>query len=358
MTPMIGGSMDRYLAATVSKAVAVVLICLVAVVTLFTLVDELRDITPGYGEHHALLYVLYSTPRRAYELLPYAVFIGALVGLGMMASHEELTVFRSAGVSALRLFGAVAAPALLMLLGNQALGEFVAPAGETAAQTLKLRVQRGSEGYIHAAQWRREGDLYTSVEGYGGDGTLIGVRQFQLADGELRFSRYAKAATFRPTSGVWLLEDVVETSLGPSATSVRRYESLPWRSDANPETLSAKALFDPAKLSFADLAYQIDYLRREGLDATRYQVSFWNKALQPVAVLGLVLLAVGFVIGPLREVGMGARLTVGVAVGLAFKYLLDVFAPMSIVFAIPPWLAMSVPVAGCWLAGVLVIRRI
>ncbi len=350
--------MDRYVAATVLQAVGVVLICLVTVVTLFTLVDELRDITPGYSEQHALLYVLYSTPRRAYELLPYAVFIGALVGLGMMASQEELTVFRAAGASVLRLFGAVAAPALLLLLGNQALGEFVAPAGEAAAATLKLRVQRGGQGYIHAAQWHREGDLYTSVEGYGEDGKLVGVRQFRFTDGELRVSRYAEAATFRPMTGDWLLEDVVETRLRPSATSVRRYESLPWRSDANPQTLSAKALFDPAKLSFADLAYQIDYLQREGLAATRYQVSFWNKALQPVAVLGLVLLAVGFVIGPLREVGMGARLAVGVAVGLAFKYLLDVFAPMSIVFGIPPWLAMSVPVAGCWLAGVVAIRRI
>ena len=107
--------------------------------------------------------------------------------------------------------------------------------------------------------------------------------------------------------------------------------------------LSARALFEPGKLSFADLRSHIGYLTREGLDATRYEVWFWRKALQPFAVLGLVLLAVAFVVGPLRETGMGARLTVGIAIGLGVKYLLDMFAPMSVVFGIPPWLSMLLP---------------
>ncbi len=122
--------------------------------------------------------------------------------------------------------------------------------------------------------------------------------------------------------------------------------------------LTAKALFDPGKLSFADLRFQIDYMAREGLDPTRYQVAFWGKALQPLAVLGLVLVALAFVAGPLREAGLGARLGVGIAVGLAFKYLVDVFGPMSVVYAIPPWLAMAVPVGACWLLGAVLVRRV
>ena len=59
----------------------------------------------------------------------------------------------------------------------------------------------------------------------------------------------------------------------------------------------------------------------------------------------------------MREAGLGARLAVGIAVGLAFKYLIDLFGPVSVVFAIPPWLAMLVPVVVCWLAGGLLIRR-
>ena len=359
---MIGGQMDRYVAATIFKSTAAVLVCLLTLVTLFTLVDEFRDITPGYTKSHALQYLLLSTPRQLYDLMPYGVFIGTLVGLGMLADRSELTVLRGAGVSLARLFVAAGVPVLMLVGLNQVLGEFIAPAGETAASSLKLSVQRGDgDGQITSSHWYREGSLVTNVMGFAENGDLIGVRQYELQDGKLTRSRRADRAEFVDDGeggGHWRLLDVAETRIGEGASSVQRYDELPWPTGANPELLSAKALFDPGKLSFADLRFQIDYMQREGLDPTRYQVSFWSKALQPVAVLGLVLVALAFVAGPLREAGMGARLAVGLAVGLAFKYLVDVFGPMSVVFSIPPWLAMSVPIAVCWLAGALLVRRV
>lgn len=350
--------MDRYIAATVCKAVCAVLVCLMVVVTLFTLVDELSDITPGYTEGHALLYVLYSTPRRLYELVPYGVFIGTLVGLGIMASMSELTVLRSVGVSLARLFAGAAVPVLAILALNVTLGEFVAPPAEDAAVTLKLRVQRGDDaGAIDATTWFRDGDVITSVGGYRADGGLLGVRQFVVRDSRLQASRRAERAAFVPEAGHWRLTNVVETRFDDGATSVHEYAAMPWESGTAPELLSAKALFDPAKLSLKDLASRIAYLAGEGLDATRYQVAFYSKLLQPAAVLGLVLLALAFVVGPLREAGLGARLAVGIAIGLAFKYLIDLFGPVSVVFAVPPWLAMLIPVVACWLAGAALIRR-
>jgi len=356
------GRMDRYIGATVTKSVAVVVLCLLTLVTLFTLVDEFRDITPGYTKAQALQYVFYSTPRQLYDLMPYGVFIGALVALGILSSRTELTVLRATGVSLLRLFGAASVPVLVLVGLNQVLGEFGAPAGEAAAGTLKLQVQRGrDDGQIARSHWYREGSLVTNIGGFADDGALIGVRQYLVEEGSLTLSREAARADFAPGregEGHWLLKDVIETRFEGEGTSVHHHDQLPWSTNSNPAVLSAKALFDPAKLSFADLRFQIRYMEREGLDPTRYQVSFWSKALQPLAVLGLVLVALGFVAGPLREAGLGARLGVGIAVAIAFKYLGDVFGPMSLVFSIPPWLAMSVPVAVCWIAGALLIRRV
>ena len=365
--------MDRYIAATVLKAVGGVLACLLALMTLFTAADELRDQTPGYGAQSALLYVLYSTPRRLCEVAPYGVFVGALVGLGVLAGREELTVLRAAGVSVLRLFASVAAPSLLLLVGSLGVGEFVAPRGEALASTLKLRALRGrSDDAIASEHWHREGSRYTFVDGYAADGSLLGVQQYELAaDGQLAFSRRAARAVHQTDSEgneSWLLYDVAETRLplartasnenGPPRTEIRRYETLAWHTDAGPQRLGTSAMFDPAKLSLAALRSQIDHLVAEGLDATRYEVAFWRKALEPAAVLGLVLLAVGCVLGPLREAGMGARLAVGVAAGLAFKYLLDLLAPMSTVFGLPPWLGMALPVAVCWAAAWMQVKRL
>lgn len=355
---MIGGQMDRYVAVTIMKSAAVVIACLLTLVTLFTLLDEFRDITPGYTKSHALRYVLLTTPRQLYDLMPYGVFIGALVGLGLLASRSELTVLRGAGASMRRLFGAASAPVLVLVGLNQVLGEFVAPAGETAAGSFKLSVQRGdAAGRIDSSHWYREGAVITNVGGFAADGTLVGVRQYEFDAGRMTRTRRADRATYDAAGGYWLLHDVRETRFAVEGTSTYRFPELPWRINADPEILSAKALFDPGRLSFADLRFQIDYMLREQLDPTRYEVAFWGKALQPLAVLGLVLAALAFVAGPLREAGLGARLGVGIAAGLAFKCLVDVFGPISVVFAIPAWLAMSVPVAVCWVSGMWLVRR-
>ena len=356
---MIGGQMDRYIAVTVLKSSAAVIACLLALLTLFTLLDEFRDITPGYTKSHALQYVLLITPRQLYDLMPYGASIGALVGLGVLASRSELTVLRAAGTSMARLFASASIPVVLLIGLNQVLGEFVAPAGETAAGSLKLSVQRGDgDGRIVSSAWYREGPLITNVGGFDDGGELIGIRQYEFQDGRMTRSRRAERARYVEDGGYWLLENVAETRFDAEGASVRIHPEMPWRMTANPQLLSAKALFDPGRLSFADLGFQIDYMSREGLDPTRYQVSFWSKALQPLAVLGLVLVALAFVTGPLREAGLGARLGAGIAVGLAFKYLVDVFGPMSVVFSIPPWLAMSVPVAVAWLVGAVLVRRV
>lgn len=388
---MFVGTMDRYLASAVLKATSVVLACLATLVTLFTAADELRDGTPGYNAGLAMLYVLYSTPRRLCEVAPYGVFVGALVGLGALAERQEITILRAAGVSVRRLFASVAAPALALLLASQAVGEFVAPRGEALAAAIKLRLLRGvGDGAIASQYWHREGDLYTNVDGFGPNGMLLGVRQFQLDEGRLRLSRQAARAAYQGVGSdgrrSWVLHDVAETLFpgetssqaepdapgaappldsadpasraAPGSTKTQRHKTLIWRTAADPRLLSAKALFDPARLSFADLRFQIDYLAREGLDASRYRVSFWRKAFEPAAVLGLVLLALGCVLGPLREAGIGARLAVGVAAGLAYKYLLDLFAPMSSVFGLPPLLGMALPVAACWAAGWTLARRL
>lgn len=369
---MIAGGMDRHVGRTVLLAVLVTLACFLTLVTLFTLVDELQERAAGYTPLHALLYIAYTSPGRIVELVPYAAFIGALVGLGMLSNHGELTAFRAAGVSLVRLFVAAALPVAALLALGQWLGEFVAGPGEEAGATVKFEAARGAdavtaEGHVPFGRWHREGLLYTYIDGYGGDDRLLGVRQFQVdAGGNLVFSRHAAYATFlgdapqaaREPAG-WLLHDVRETRFEttPDRTVVWTHDTLEWRTRADPELLNVKSLLEPGRMSVAELARQIDYMDREGLDSARHAVAWWSKVLQPLAVLGLVWLAMGFVAGPLREVSMGARLSVGIAGGLVFNYLRELFAPMAVVVDFPPWLAVAIPIGACWLVGAVLVRR-
>ena len=90
---------------------------------------------------------------------------------------------------------------------------------------------------------------------------------------------------------------------------------------------------------------------------SEYELAFWSRILKPLTYLGLTLFALGVVLGPLRQVGMGLRLTFGIFAGLGFKYLQDLFAPAAIVFNIPALIAILIPIALYWSVAVYLIRR-
>jgi len=349
---------DRYIGVTVLKVMAVVLIGFLALSSLFTLIEELQERDEQYRLVDALLYLAYTLPRRSYELAPYVAFLSALIGLGILSNHSEVTVLRSAGVSLIRIFASVALPVLLMVAVAFAIGEYVAPRGEAAGEALRSRsgdetISLGRGGY-----WYREGGVYTHVRGLGLDGELVRVLQFDVDDlHNMSTSLRASRAHFDHERRTWILENVRRTRFVEGGTEPTRHDSLPWPSEVEPQMLSAKVLVDPSKLSIADLRFQIAYMEREGLHPGRYGIALWGKILQPLGILGLVLVAVGFIVGPLREVGMGLRLTVGIVAGLGFKYLQDLFAPMSLVFDVPAWLAVAIPIGICWLGGSVLLRR-
>lgn len=349
---------DRYVGRTVLGAIGVVLVCFVTLTGLFAFMEELREEEAGYGALEAGLYVLHTLPRRIYELAPYVAFLGALIGLGILSSGAEVTALRAAGASLKRLFGALALAVVGFSAAAAALGEWVAPRLDVAAEALRARALQGSETIFIDGHWHREGPLFTHVEGFGAAGRLIGVTQFELDGGQhLRRVHRAQYAERDAGSGQWRLRDVRSTTLDGSAATVTRVDALPWPSEADVGMLSARALMAPRRLAIADLAAQIRYMDQEGLDARRHRLAQWGKLLQPLATLGLALVAVGFVVGPLREVGMGTRIAAGILVGLAFKYLQDLLAPASLVFGIPAWLAVLAPIALCWGAGAVLLRR-
>ena len=354
-------TMDRYIGRTVLATSAVVLLAFVALTTIFNLVEELSGEEGAYQLAEALWYVGLTTPRRIYELLPFVVFLSALIGLGGLASNSEIVVLRASGVPVSRIFASVCLPSLVLLLLGAGLGEFVAPRGEELAEALKTRAEQESQTIEFSdTYWYREGPLYMNVDGLGESGELLGVRQYWLNDDkEMVRSLTARRAEYRPgPDAFWELFEVVETEFTDDTTRVSRMETQLWSGTADPRLLSARVLVEPAKLSVEDLLYQIEYMGREGLDPTPYRLALWGKLLQPLAVLGLALLALSFVLGPLREMGIGRRLSIGVLVGLAFKYLQDLFAPMSLVYDIPAAVAVAIPIGVCWVAGYFALRRV
>ena len=75
-------------------------------------------------------------------------------------------------------------------------------------------------------------------------------------------------------------------------------------------------------------------------------------------MIGLVLIAISFVFGPLRSTTMGYRLFTGVMVGVIFQFAQDLLGPTSLVFGFSPLFAVLGPIVFCWVAGVGLLLKV
>ena len=100
--------LSGYLLRTILVSTLLVLLVLLSLATLFEFIGELDNHMGDYGVLQALLYSVLRLPQIAFEMLPMATLIGALLGLGGLASHSEIIVMRVAGLSVGKLAGMVA----------------------------------------------------------------------------------------------------------------------------------------------------------------------------------------------------------------------------------------------------------
>ena len=118
------------------------LLLLVGLDALTSVVDETDDMSEGYGFSNILVYVGYTVPRRVHEFVPFAALIGALIGLGRLATTSELVVMRAAGVSLTGIALMALKPALLVAAMGFSVGEFIAPHTEQLAMSYRALAQR------------------------------------------------------------------------------------------------------------------------------------------------------------------------------------------------------------------------
>lgn len=348
---------DRYVAGTVWLSVLLVLLVIVGIDVLSAFIDESDSRGPGYGFPEIAEFVLLTVPRRLYEYIPFAALIGSLVGLGQLASSSELVVMRAAGISNLRLAWTVLQQALLLAILGFLLGEYVAPAAEQRAQSgraLALYTDRQLDA--GKGIWRRDGRMFFHVRALAANNEIYGVTAYDFDEqGWLRRAVFADSGRYQTGQG-WSLSDVVVSEFTDDIVVRDEQPALMLPSNVTPRILALENVA-PSQLALGDLIEYMAFLKSQGEATADFELASWRKFTQPVAVAALVLVAVSFVFGPLRDGTLGFRIFAGVMVGILFRLSQDLLGPASLVFGFPPLYAAIAPVLICIAVGVFLLRR-
>lgn len=350
-------TLQSYIGRSVLLAIIGVTFLLLALDVVFSLMAELESLRGDYQFAQALKFILLTSPRRLYELIPTGTLLGCLVALGALANNSELVVMRAAGVSLLQILWATLRPVLLVAVAAFALGEYVAPISEQVAQSSRA-VALGSGQALHSrlGVWHREGSEFIHANAVEPGGRLHGLTRMRYdTDGRLVQASLARSALYQ--GSYWLLEDVQVTELGQRESAVSRFDTLHWYTSLTPD-LMALLTVDAEDLSVTGLWSYGGHLEKQGMDAAPYFLAFWNKVLQPLIMCAMVFIAISYVFGPLRQVTMGLRVLAGIVTGLLFRYAQEFAGTASLVYGFSPLLAAMLPVLLCVAVGWWSLRRV
>lgn len=347
--------LDRYIARNVLAAIIVVQVVLLGLDITIAYIDDLGDVQAGYTALDALLYLIMRTPWRFYQYAPVAVLIGALIGLGSMASSNELTVMRASGRSLARIVWGVMKPVLLVVVAVLLVAEYVTPRTEQYAEAWRLEKIQGEGAMLTSRSgWQFEGDSVYRFGAIRADNTVLDLTRYRFDDRRLVEATYAQRALWEGDS--WQLENVTTTRVFDDHTNSEQLESLGWDTSFTPTQLE-RLLRDIESQAPSELWYYAKFLEEQGLQNDQALLYFWQKVLLPLTMGSLVLIAASFVFGPLRTVAAGTRVFYGVITGLSFKYVQDLLAPASTIFGFSPVWAVLVPTLLCAGGGIYFLRR-
>jgi lipopolysaccharide export system permease protein len=333
-----------YIAKEILKGSLLALLILLTLFNLFTFADELKDLGKGhYGLKQIFYYLALTSPSVFYELVPASALIGSLFVLGAMGNNRELVAMQASGLSVFGIIKATLLAGLALVTVALVVGEFIAPLSEKLAQQIKRTAQ--DEQVIMNSKygiWLREGSSYINVRQAEDDGELSDISIYELDDQHhLHRAVHADKASFLGNKQ-WRLTNIKHSTMSKEQIQVGEQAEQTWTSSIAPNLLKI-VVVDPKDLSLYDLAMYVDFLKTNRQKSHVYEVAFWGRAISPITTFVMMLVSAPFVIGIHRGVSVGARIMMGVTIGMGFNILDKIINHVGLIFDLSPPLMAVLP---------------
>src|SRR5258706_934701 len=324
------------------------LLVLAALVALFAFFDPIRELDDlGRGNYRLtamLAYVTLTVPSHAYVLLPAAGLIGTLFALARMSEHSEITVMGGSGMSLAKLAMHVGVAGIVLALVTVAMGELVTPYTEEAAKDLRLKATRAIVAReFRSGFWVKDDHSFVNIQDVTPDIVLLNLKIYEF-DPSYRLTAISRAekGTYAGPNR-WTLSNVELTRFDGDRAVLEKLPAAVGTSVLTPDILSVLKIV-PERMSAVNLLSYIDHLRDNRQKATRYEIAFWNKVLYPIAAIVMMVLAIPFALTTARTGGVGAKIVMGILLGVGFHFAGRLFSHTGLLNDWPALFSAGLPV--------------
>jgi lipopolysaccharide export system permease protein len=351
-------TLPRYIAKNIFSATSLAALIILSVLFILLLLGEAKNIGEGdYGLTAAFWYVFLRLPNEFYRFSPMLILLGCMMGLSSLSSYRELAVMRASGFSIACIILSTLASGLLLVAILSFFGEGFAPELSSKAQIHKENTRYAGQAVITSSgAWLHVGNNFIHIERAVGGHRLEGVTRYEFdAEHHLLAAYYADSMQYQQKQ--WKMVDGVKTIFHENKTESQHFAAADWDLNYNPNFLKFGTQ-EPAEMSLKKLANYSHYLKKNHLQFAEYRYEFWQRVLQPLASLLMVLLAIPFVLSTFKHNHLGMRIVIGIMVGFSFFIANAFLGQLSIVYQIPAVLAASLPIFIFAGVGIFLCKRL
>jgi len=339
--------LDRYVLARFFSALALVLLSVILLSVVVDYSDKVDEVIRNRPPASVVLgYYRYFLLSVGMDILPFAVLLATLIGLGALSKGNEDTAFRASGVSLHRLGIPILAVAGVGALAAFAVGEYVLPFAKQREARYKHRIfgRRADHGLrtISERNWYYgpDGRIWHREASDPERGVLVSPSVFEF-DRDFRLARRYAAREAVWQDGVWVLRQGWTRSFaGAEQAGFRQF--LEERVTGDPPQAFAREHRTPDEMRFGELQRHARRLKRSGYPTANLETALQSKLARPLLLPLMALLALPFAF-TIGKRGALAGLGVGVGLGMVFLVAASFFTKLGDVGALPPFLAAWSP---------------
>jgi lipopolysaccharide export system permease protein len=338
---------DSYIAKTLLNYTIIVLVVWISIYSFFNFLTELNSVgKEGYTILSAFTYIILQLPEVAYKQATPIILLGCVLGMGHLATTGQLLIFRVSGTSILKITLVTLKNSLIFLFFFISIGEFLAPISSNFSEISRSNAMGNSSTSIYQnGFWIRDGDNFINVK-RNIDGTLFSDVTVIEVSSSNKIDRVIKSenAIFDGDSLDMSRSEIFSIDELSSFDKI----SLKERNSYNKIVSFDQDLIDslekePEDLSTWTLFKQIRFLSDNKLRSEVFEVELYNRLIQPITLIAMILLAMLFIFGSSRDVTLGRKIFFGVALGLSFEIFSRVASAMAIGFDFSPFLSSILP---------------
>jgi lipopolysaccharide export system permease protein len=250
---------------------------------------------------------------------------------------------------------------LPLIIGATVLSEWVTPAAEIKSGEAEILMRGRSGGErLYSGYWFKEPtrDGSTRIINIGNllvNGEVTDITLYEFKSGLILSTlSTAKRGQFR--GGNLVLHDVTQTHIDDQADQALANAQASARAPVTvlrlpertlPTTLSAERLMArvliPERMSTLSLLDYIHYLRNNQLQYDRQVVALWRKLAYPFTLLVMITIAAPVGLIQTRRGGVGAKVFLGILLGVGFFMLNQLALNVGMLGNLPPWLTALGP---------------